>query len=424
MNRIKSIFVFVIIIYCLVASQAAAAPSANATSMLGPYTTNDITISSRESIEWQTAVAYNRIHNEYLVVWENIGGSYDIYAQRVSADGRLLSWFVVSKLPNNKTNPSVAYDEAYDRYLVVYQYDYYGNGSDWDIYGRFIPWDGPTDTFVDFTICSWIANQGRPQVAYAWWPGIYMVVWINYSGGQPPSYVSARRINANGGFLGDGFLVSQGSQSRNDPAIAYLSKRNEFLIVWDVKLNEMNSDIYGIRLPAFEAPPVGGEINIAGWDSYEIEPSVAACHAADQYLVTWQSDQSTGKVDYAIYARFLPGDGVAGDVTMIADTSLDDIKSSVSCDYYGNKYLVAWQEKHVGELYGIRARMVHPNGSMEPDFEVAGPAGTNGNRLNPSIGGGKQNFLIAWEHYRDDGTNLDIHGRLIGYFLRLPLVMK
>ena len=163
------------------------------------------------------------MHNEYLVVWENswAGGFHDVYARRVSADGRILSWFAVPSNTNKTVNPAVAYDPIHDRYLVVFGYDYYGDGSDWDINGRFIPWDGPDAGLLDFGICTWDSDQKHPAVAYGQSVQEFMVAWVNAPESQP-SYVSARRVFAAGGFApGDGFTVSSGPELRDFPDIAY-----------------------------------------------------------------------------------------------------------------------------------------------------------------------------------------------------------
>jgi hypothetical protein len=112
-----------------------------ATTVAASYLGNEIVVSERSSDEYSPDIAYNSNHNEYLVVWENIwpGGHHDVYAQRVSGDGRLLSWFAVASSSNRQMNPSAAYDPVHDRYLVVWSYDYYGDDSDWDVNGRFIP---------------------------------------------------------------------------------------------------------------------------------------------------------------------------------------------------------------------------------------------------------------------------------------------
>ena len=73
----------------------------------------------------------------------------------------------------------------------------------------------------------------------------------------------------------------------------------------------------------------GGEFEIAGWPDAETIPDVAACHEADQYLVTWQSLQ--GGTNDAIYGRFLDGSATPGNVYKIDDTTGAEREPSVSC---------------------------------------------------------------------------------------------
>jgi len=51
----------------------------------------------------------------------------------------------------------VAYDPTNDRYLVVYIYDVNGDGSDYDLRGRLIPWNGP-DRGATYPIVSMFDN--------------------------------------------------------------------------------------------------------------------------------------------------------------------------------------------------------------------------------------------------------------------------
>ena len=95
----------------------------------------------------------------------------------------------------------------------------------------------------------------------------------------------------------------------------------------------------------------------------------------------------------------------------------------VACDASGDEYLLAWQSKYVGGEYSVWARLAFPNWSLGPEFEVVGPR-QNADREFPGLGGGKSNFLVAWEHDRDFGTNKDIYGRIIGYMIYVPLVRK
>lgn len=408
-------------------SSSSSAALETTTLNIGP----EIIINSNDADEWSPDIAYNSVHNEYLVVWENLwpSGHHDIYARRVSADGRILSWFAVATNTFKQMNPSVAYDPIQDRYLVVFAYDYYGDGSDWDINGRFIPWNGPDPALLDFGICTWNSDQRRPVVVYANSQQEFLVTWTNSLDGQP-TYISARRVFAAGGFpSGDGFTVSSGAENRDYQDVAYNLARNEYLVTWDVIKAGTGLDIAGVRLNALGSALLGGdpfaigEFSIASWPAKEERPAVAACHTADQYLVTWQSDKETGGSDFAIYGRYLSGEAVPGNVYLVSDTTSPQLYPDISCDALGKKYLVAWQDKYVGGEFGIWARVAFPNQILDAEFEVMGPR-SQADRQFPAVGGGKINFLTAWMHDRDGGTNVDVHGRLLGYFLYIPIVKR
>lgn len=388
-----------------------------------PLFGGEIIISQVDSNEYRPAIAYNSLHNEYLVVWENVwpGLSHDIYAERVSSAGRPLSSVVISSGSNNQMNPSVAYDPVNDRYLVVWVYDVWGDGSDWDVYGRFIPWNGPDPGLADFAICNWTSGQAHPVVTFALAQQEFLVTWVNM---QPTiaDYISARRVFADGsGFPGNPFLVSSGANPRGFPDVAYNLARNEYLVTWEVDFGGGNLDIYGLRLSG-TGGYLGLEFVIADWPDREETPSVAACDQADQYLVGWQSDQGTGEADYAIYARYLNGDAVPGNIYLVGDSSTPDTEVDVSCNASGNRYLLAWQSGQGDPNTGIWASIAYPNEVLDWPFNVV-DRGASESRQYPAIGGGRTNSLVAWEHTRVGG-NLDIHGQLVGYSAFMPLVQK
>jgi hypothetical protein len=429
---VKNIFRFVLVILALMLMAGTLFNSSTAsTSIQADYPTSPFMISELSANQYRPDIAYNSKHHEFLVVWENVwpGGAHDIYAQRVSTTGKLLSWFSVSTSNNNKMNPSVAYDLIHDRYLVVFAYDAIGNGTDWDVYGRFIPWNGPSTGLADFIICNWTSNQRRPVVAFGYAQGEYLVTWTNGPIGQP-TYISARRIYADGsGFPSNGFLVSSGPENRDYQDVTYNLHRNEYLITWDVAKSASNYDIYGKRLDGFGNtltggnPSILGEFPIAAWPDIEERPAVAACDQADQYLVAWQSDQGTGEVDFAIYGYYLNGDAVPVHVLLISDTTLPQLYVDISCNAKGNKYLLAWQDRYVGGENGIWARLAFPNWTLGEEFPVVGPL-QNADREWPSVSGGHSVFLTAWEHDRDVSDIKDIYGRMIGYINYSPLIQK
>jgi hypothetical protein len=404
----------------------ASAPESVAASNLGP----EIIISALDSEEHLPAIAYNSKHNEYLVVWENDwgGGNHDIYAQRISGSGQLLSWFAFTT-GHSQTSPAVAYDPDNDRYLVVWA-DYPGTGSSWDVYGRFVPWNGPPDPTA-FPICNWPSNQAQPAVVFNSVRKEYLVVWKDSAA---PSTISARRVLAGGGFPSGGAwtLSPTTPENRDSPDVTYNLHRNEYLVTWDIEINAGDRDIRGIRLRGDGAPltggndnpPVTGEFRIADYiGANEWTPAVAACHAADQYLVAWQSDDGTGGAEYNIYARYLDGDARIGNIYPIDNRQLPDLNVDVDCNLAGNRYLLAWQTQYVSSKYGISARIAWPSQYLEPPFTVRVP-GPYTDRVFPAVAGGRTGFLMAWEHQRDGTGNRDIHGRMVQSMLYLPAVLR
>lgn len=402
-------------------------PSASLPSILSA----GITISELDSDQYAPAIAFNSKHNEYLVVWENdwSGGNKDISASRVSAGGLLLGTFTVASDSKHRTDPTVAYDPVNDRYLVVYANDKDGTGTDWDIYGRFIPWNGPDSGQTEFVICNWASIQMRPVVAYGRAQEEYLVTWTNTASGVA-TYISARRVYANGsGFPAAAFVVSSGTENRNYQDVTYNLHRNEYLVIWEVDKSGSGTsfDIYGVRLTGAGVvltggnPTVTGEFPIAGWPDMEVRPAVAACDQADQYMVGWQSDQ--GSANYAIYARYLNGDAVPETVEEIDDTTNPEINVDVSCNAAGKYYILAWQSLYTSTKYGILARLAYPNGSLGTIIDIM-PATWNETRTFAAVSGARSSFLVVWEHQRTGGTNFDIHGRLLLNAVYLPMMAK
>ena len=212
--------------------------------------------------------------------------------------------------------------------------------------------------------------------------------------------------------------------------MAYNLHRNEYLVTWDLEISASNIDIWGMRLRGDGVPLTGGsptvtgEFVIAGWPSFEAAPAVAACAAADQYLVAWQSDQAPAEKNYAIYARYLNGDAVPGHVYEIDDTTSPELNVDVDCNLAGDRYLLAWQTRYANPThYAIWARNAWPNENLPPQFLVKLPGSTT-DREYPAVAGGRIGYLVAWEHQRDSDGNRDIHGRLLQYALHLPMVLR
>jgi len=400
---------------------ALASPGASGAGI--PQLGSEIVVSALDNKQHLPAVAYNWKHDEYLVVWHNEwgGGGRDIYAQRITSRGELRSWFAVSAGPKSRAQPSVAYDPVHDRYLVVWIYDVNGNGSDWDVRGRFIPWQGPSGGLTEFPICFWNTHQWNPRVVYARAQEEFLVVWTNqYQAGMPPMYVSGQRIRAANGSFPDGAwtIANHPTEDRVNADVAYNLARSEYLVTYDNAF-----DIYGTRLTWNGAKLGGGEFPIAGWPDAETRPAVAACREADQYAVVWQSHRLG---DFDLYLRFIRGNGAPDSVHVISEFAGHQENAHVACNVSGRQYMVTWQEGGT-TTYSISGRLVNPDKTLEQGFQIVAPGQAPGH-THPAIAGGETNYLVVWEHQRPGIWFRDIHGRLITprapYALFLPIVKR
>ena len=401
--------------------------TANVTGL--PHLGGEIVVSDLDNEQYLPSVAYNWKHDEYLVVWHNKWSSNrDIYAQRINGQGELLSWFAVgptaplNPYPNDRAQPSVAYDPVNDRYLVTWVYDKNGDGSDWDVHGVFVNWDGPIPGQHQINISDWGTHQWNPKVVYGRAAEEFLVVWNNeYQSGTLPMYISGRRVKAADGTFPAGIgtlTINHASENRINPAVAYNLARNEYMIVYDNA-----ADIFGMRLTGDLNHNFGGEFSIAAWSGAEIEPSVAACRETDQYLVTWQNPQPD------IYVRFIKGDGtIDGGPLHLDSTSVAEIKSQVACNEAGNQFLVVWQQQfsNAAGPYGIRGQFVNNDKTLGTPFTIVSPwVGGSAEFTTPVVAGGNVNYLTVWEHDRNGTVYQDVHGRLITpHTVFLPTVVR
>ena len=400
----------------------------------GPYLGSILSLSPLYGSQktYMPAVAYNWKQREYLVVWHTTWaiGSRDIRAQRVSARGQLLgSEFVVFKHDaKDSGQPDVAYDPVNNRYLVVFVHDVSGNGTDWDVYGRFVPWNGPSAALTAFPICDWPTKQWNPKLAYSRTQEEFLVVWWTEGVGGVKSYVSGRRVRADGsGFPASPFAIaSHPTLNRVGPDVAYNHARNEYLVVWDAV--NASRDIYGVRLSGSGAVLGGGEFGIAGWPDNETTPAVAACSASDQYLVVWQSDRGA-PTHWDIYGRFVKGDGMVDTVHTIASTTGFETRPHVACstssvpNHSGTQYLIAYEQEYANQHFGIRARFVSSSKVLRGTFALV-QAGMTTDRTQPAVAGGVGGFLAVWAHGWD-AVSTNVRGRIaVPNAVFLPLVMR
>ena len=252
------------------------------------------------------AVAYNSLHDEYLVVWYNDRGpTKDIYARRVRSDGTLLSSFTITHNENFRNyDPDLAYSPKHDEYLVVWTYDSALTGD--DIWARRVKWDG-----------SWMSNEfaiGRPDksgeqvnptVAYNSQADEYLVVYENRWGTSKD--IDAQRVRASDGTLLSWRNIETGpGQLRSFPDVAYSPGNNYYLIAYRYQPSSLSDpgDILG-KVASWNLGDLSAEIEICSNANNQNFVSLAG--SSDEFLAAWEDSPSTSTTE--IYARRIDSDG-------------------------------------------------------------------------------------------------------------------
>ncbi|MFC1997971.1 hypothetical protein ACFLXI_10285, partial [Chloroflexota bacterium] len=209
------------------------------------------TISQGTINETFPAVAYNPVDREYLVVWHNVRAvDDDIYAQRISEQGKLLSSFTVAK----GNYPRVAFNPENNTYLVVYQT--YKQG-DYDVYGQRVNFRGLIGS--EFPIAFNLKQtEHHPVVAYNTHPNHdeFLVVWVNdISIPVTKNNVEGWRVKGTQDkvnpiqTIGSRLAIADNNNYNFDPDVAYNLNMNEYMVVYTRQPGGGGSyDVYGRRV--------------------------------------------------------------------------------------------------------------------------------------------------------------------------------
>ena len=360
-----------------------------------------------EKEQRRSAIAYNRAHREYMVVFHNEHAPSERYISGalVSLSGDQRSLFLISPVGSYDCclNPDVAYNRLNDEYLVVWQ-QYNASQNKWEIYGRFIPWEGLDFTIAPFQIAQWSSmNLKLPAVAWNNLRNEYMVVWQTEDMSNNLLGIGRRRLAANGDLLSNADYITQAGFPGN-PDITYNVAADQYLAVW-ARLGGNFVDIYGGRLNR-EGTLQGTVFPINEAADEQQLPAVTT-NEQDRYLVVWQ-DKRYG--DWDIFGQLLGvgGNKVGADfgVTLLLD---DETHPHVAANGSSDQYLVVWQRSDAsGEA--IEAALLNADGSPTEWIEVA-PGGF-GDNANPVVGTHIAGYFVAYEWASwTPGSNNDIYGR-------------
>lgn len=313
-------------------------------------------------------VAYNPQNNEYMVVWSTKQGpnTTDVWCRRVHASGLPSTWFNLDSSPGVRyEKPAIAYGRQQQEYLAAYVDTSNLAGS--NIHARVFRWDGGIinarmDVSVDPN------SQDNPAVAYNSLENEFLIVYNSTTPAGTMEIVGRRYRAADHLLLPPVTIASSiANQYRSYADVAYNPIRNTYLITY--LLEDVSGGAAGIgvvsRTASFDLMSIGPERDLAMGSPPYASTAVAA--GPDEYLVTWST------VGY-IYGRLVDGDGFP-----LGPANGFPIPSAPAAEYHlypdvsylgGSIYLATWHyfdgfTSDEGDVYGqyIKARSARFFGS-------------------------------------------------------------
>lgn len=389
---------------------------------------NNLLINSLYEDQVYPAMAYNFQREEYLVVWHNQGPSNKgIYGQRVSKNGALVgNWFAISTGSGDRYYPDVAYGSVQDEFLVVWEYN---DGTRPNIRGQRVSATGQL-LGGEITLGTGGALRSRytPAVAYAQAVDKYLVVWESFVQGGVASDIEGQVLFGSGALDGSNFLIIQGtwSEDHDQPDLAYNDARVEFLVAWRRQDTSTGGyDVYGQVVKIVGGVGTQGPILLLTLDAKDQQdPAVAAIPepaGVGQYLVVW--DHRYTAIDGDIHAVLVDGNGVFGPGFIISADVQDQSHPAVVSYESAQEYLVVWTHENYVLPYvfdGIVGRQVSLGGAMGAVTAFGGSFADHAAVASGPLG----DFLVAFDDQPVLASDRDIYGQLWGNRLYLPLTLR
>ena len=329
-------------------------------------------------------------------------------------------FYINAGCPQDRRYPDVIYNAAADQYLIVWEQQDTTNG--YSIRARRVSGLGVLDS-SDIVIRddgSIMYTPLNPAVAYDSTVGKYLVVWEEIWHSTITSTIYGQLLTNSGALDGSRLVISEGSDARQQPDLAYNQHATSYLVVWQQK----NGTVWEIRGRfVYGDGSLGvGEKDIADASTVSYTtPAVAANPLGSTdyaFFVVFESSYTTSDMD--IYGRTVNeyGQHSTSYYVMGDDLSYNSSPAVASMDSTNGSYLVVWRCENALGGSSIQGSLVIANTWTYPVYEFPGVY-----TRHPAVAKGwNGDFLVAWQDMPLTSQNL--MGQLWGNRVFLPLIQK
>ncbi len=356
-------------------------------------------ITTATNDQWYPAVAFNGTN--YLVAWQDArAGSQDVYATRVTPDGRVLetNGLAVVITANDQRVPAVA--SLNGDFLVVWQ-DGRNGAANQDIYASRIRGSGLLVETNGFLVSNANNSQSAPAVGVV--GTNYVAAWHDFRSGVGLD-VYAARITRTGAVL-DANAIAVSTVVNDQWNVAVAGNGSTGLITWQDGRNGTDEDVFGARINEAGAVLDPGGLGISQQPNQQRLPAVN--QRGNGFYVVWQDNRSGGSFD--VYGTTV---GAADDVigsasgTLLSDAPND--QRFVALAGTGDQLLVVWEDIRNGVSTDIFGTRVDAVGTSLDGGNLVVSTVSNAQET-PAVAGNGSMYLAVWRDFRADSLG-DIYG--------------
>lgn len=363
-----------------------------------------------------------------IIAWQDkrSGSDYDIYVQRINASG-VVQWtsngVTICALDSDQINPAVISDGSGGA-IVAWQDK---RGGSYDIYAQrvnangVLQWSPSTGTIV----CTVVFDQVN-IVMVSDESGGALLTWEDYRSNAGPGLadIYTQKVNASGvaQWTANGIGVCTQAAAQHGPVIISDGSGGAFLTWYDQRAG--NYDIYAQRVTS-----IGGLVGIAngvavctmGTDQTNPDITTDGLGGA---IIVWQDFRSTTSIDIwvqrmtsAVAIRW-PVNGIV----MNNNVAYDQVNPKLVSDGIGGA-MITWEDFRTGITSDIYAQRVDSTGVVATGWNVNGVTVciSARNQSNPRIITDSSNgAIITWADKRDSSINKNTYdvyaSRITGSF--------
>jgi len=415
----------------------------------------DIAVTGDDEMDPSVALC---AYDQYLIAYVLDG---EIYGQRLTSGGDLLGGpFLISGDSYEDTQPDVACEWAYNRFVVVWRHNF-GDSGDYDIRARGVYGGHQTSGSQlygsELTVSDDEANEERPAIACNINEHTCLVAF-EYSGtGSGDIY--AQRVSVGGSDIskdGDRFTISTYAAEEHNPDVAWGGHDDNYLVAWQYLHDDPSSHYRIVVSHVYDTEQGTGteeRQHVGAWlinpdegsNRHQSVPAVAYSRDDQNYLVAFQYDYSGDGSDYDIRARRYAGTGATTASGLIYVASSFDDESSPAVAYSGgpeiwpgglgaDQFLVTYVRKETSawSLYGqaVKGTQEGSGSQLEPDRQLLHSTfkALGWGIMSPDVTGSINNgrYMVVWQ-YNTGGTvwDEDILGQLVApYTTYLSLILR